>query len=120
MKALLEVLAWIQAHPGTCALALYFLGGLLTALKKPRSAEEYAKLPRWWAAILKGCAAIFLDPPKLVEAAAMFLRIPSPYDGSHDAAGQLSPEEVARLTVEALTDFSREARPKNPEGGAGP
>jgi len=77
-----KALLWIQANPALATLLVYLSTGVLNAIFKPRTPEEYAKLPKWAAATLKFIAAIGLDPVKVVEALVTILKVAPPGDGS--------------------------------------
>lgn len=65
-----QVFDWMVSHPEFMAAIVWpLLTALVTAIFKPRSAEEYSALPPKVAAALKLLAALGLDAPKVIEAA---------------------------------------------------
>lgn len=79
--SLMGALEWLRANPALSMLLVYLVLGVVSALFKPRTAEEYAKMPPWIAATLKFVAAIGLDPVKVVEALVSIMKIPAPGNG---------------------------------------
>jgi hypothetical protein len=75
-------IAWLQANPLLATVLVYLATGVLNALFKPRTPEEYAAMPKWVAAALKFLSAVGFDPVKLVEALVTILKIAPPGDGS--------------------------------------
>lgn len=73
-----DILAFAKAHP---EMFWALMTAFLTALFKPRSDEEYAKLAQFSprvAAGLKLMSAFGLDPVKAVEAIKEFVSPPAP------------------------------------------
>ncbi len=67
--------SWLAAHPQLCAAVIWpVVTGVLTALFKPRSPEEYARLPPRLAAFIKLVAALGLDFPKMLEASGQVMK----------------------------------------------
>jgi hypothetical protein len=59
---------WAQDNAALLAILWPLLTALVTILFKPRTDDEYAKLPPRVAAFLKLVAALGLDVPKVLEA----------------------------------------------------
>jgi hypothetical protein len=115
-------LDWLRANPALSVLFAYLLTGVLTALFKPRTSEEYARMPKWVANGLKFLAAIGLDPVKVVEVLVATLRLPAPGDGSGDARPSRTTSDFVQAPGDpaALRAFAAEMakkNPENPEGG---
>lgn len=83
MAYLLSVLEFLRANPAASGLFVYLLFGVLTALFKPRTPEEYAAMPKWKANTLKTMSAIGIDPVKLTEVFVALMRLPK---GSADGS----------------------------------
>ncbi len=65
---------WLDTHPELCRLLLWpILTAVFTALFKPRTAEEYARLPPRLAAFLRLVSALGIDAPKLVQSLAQIV-----------------------------------------------
>src|SRR5579863_10057209 len=68
MQEMQAAWAWVQGNPAMMALCAYMVAGAVNAVFKPRTPEQYAKLPKVVAGLLKMTSAMGLDPVKLVEA----------------------------------------------------
>ena len=98
-----EALEWLRAHPLEASIGLYVLLGLLSALFKPRTEEEYSKMAPWLAGFLKASSALGLDPVKLVEALAMIMKVaPPPRRAIKQDFVDQDPERVAKAFAEEL------------------
>lgn len=62
---------WILAHP---ELVVYVVVGIVTFLVKPRTEEQYAKLPPRVAAFLKLLGALGIDPRKVGESVKQVIK----------------------------------------------
>lgn len=65
---------WAQDNAVLLAILWPLLTALATTLFKPRTDEEYARLPPRLAAFLKLVAALGLDIPKVLEAMGQIAR----------------------------------------------
>lgn len=62
------VLDWIEAHPTIFTLVILpIIGALVSWVGKPRTPEEFAKMPYVLAQLLRVWSAIFPDPNKVVK-----------------------------------------------------
>ena len=70
---------WASAHPETMALVVWpVLTALVTFLFKPRTAEDYAKLPPRVAGVLRLVGALGLDVPNVLNAVRAIASAPPP------------------------------------------
>ena len=86
------VLDWIEAHPTIFALVIMpLIGALVSWLGKPRTPEEFARMPYVLAQLLRVWAAVFPDPVKVTKVIGELLskRVPA---SDEKTTGKLPPD----------------------------
>lgn len=77
--------AWIQANPVLFTLIIWpAVTGLITAIARKRTAEEYAAMPPRLAAVLRFIGAVGLDLPKMLQTARLVITGGVPADAPAD------------------------------------
>ncbi len=90
------VTAWIQANPVLFGIVLWpMFTGLVTALFKARTPEQYARMNPRWAAILKLLGSMGWDVPNMLNATKQAVEgeahTAKSYRDRREAVGQPSP-----------------------------
>lgn len=86
------VLDWIEAHPTFFAVIIMpLIGALVSWLGKPRTPEEFARMPYVLAQLLRVWAAVFPDPVKITKVIGELFskRVPA---SDEKSTGKLPPD----------------------------